>query len=53
MYLVANKTKLTSIQKLWHWINIWFFAIMSVAATIAALRLIALYSKTYHVFADL
>ncbi|KAK2377107.1 proline transporter [Trifolium repens] len=53
MYLVANKTKLTSIQKLWHWINIWFFAIMSVAATIAALRLIALDSKTYHVFADL
>ncbi|PNX75730.1 proline transporter 1-like protein [Trifolium pratense] len=53
MYLVANKNKLTSIQKFWHWINIWFFAIMSVAATIAALRLIALDSKTYHVFADL
>lgn len=53
MYLVANKNKLTSTQKLWHWINIWFFAVMSVAATIAALRLIALDSKTYHVFADL
>jgi len=53
MYLVANKNKLTSIRKLWHWINIWFFGIVSVAATIAALRLIALDAKTYHVFADL
>ncbi|RDX64629.1 Proline transporter 1, partial [Mucuna pruriens] len=46
MYLVANENKLTSIQKLWHWINICFFAIMSLAATIAALRLVALDSKT-------
>ncbi|ESW13805.1 hypothetical protein PHAVU_008G227600 [Phaseolus vulgaris] len=53
MYLMAHKNKLTSIQKLWHWINICFFAIMSAAATIAALRLIALDSKTYHAFADL
>ncbi|KAK7385735.1 hypothetical protein VNO78_31566 [Psophocarpus tetragonolobus] len=53
MYLVANENKLTSIRKLWHWINICFFAIMSAAATTAALRLIALDSKTYHVFADL
>ncbi|KAG4964735.1 hypothetical protein JHK85_039710 [Glycine max] len=53
MYLVANANKLTSIQKLWHWINICFFAFMSVAATIAALRLIDLDSKTYHVFADI
>ncbi|XP_020233739.1 proline transporter 1 [Cajanus cajan] len=53
MYLVANETKLTSIQKLWHWVNICFFAIMSAAATVAALRLIALDSKTYHLFADL
>jgi len=53
MYLVAQKNKLTSIQKLWHWINICFFAIMSAAATVAALRLIALDSKTYHPFADI
>ncbi|KAK7320632.1 hypothetical protein VNO77_30282 [Canavalia gladiata] len=53
MYLVANKNKLTSIQMLWHWLNICFFGIMSFAATIAALRLIALDSKTYHIFADL
>ncbi|CAL0315745.1 unnamed protein product [Lupinus luteus] len=53
MYLVANENKLTSIQKLWHWLNICFFSIMSVAATIAAVRLVVLDSKTYHVFADL
>lgn len=52
MYLVTQKNKLTSIQKLWHWINICFFAILSAAATIAALRLIAVDSKTYHPFAD-
>ncbi|XP_019456570.1 PREDICTED: proline transporter 2-like [Lupinus angustifolius] len=53
MYLVANENKLTTIQKLWHWLNICFFSIMSVAATIAAVRLVVLDSKTYHVFADL
>ncbi|PON36313.1 Amino acid transporter, transmembrane domain containing protein [Parasponia andersonii] len=53
MYLVAKKNKLTSLQKLWHWINVCFFGCMSVAAAIAALRLIAVDSKTYHVFADL
>ncbi|KAE9596173.1 putative amino acid transporter, transmembrane domain-containing protein [Lupinus albus] len=53
MYLVANENKLTSIQKFWHWLNICFFSIMSVAATIAAVRLVVLDSKMYHVFADL
>ncbi|MED6186468.1 Proline transporter 1 [Stylosanthes scabra] len=53
MYLVANENKLTSIQKLWHWLNICFFGFMSIAATVAALRLIAVDSKTYHFFADL
>ncbi|KAK4834967.1 hypothetical protein QYF36_003264 [Acer negundo] len=49
MYLVAKKSKLISAQKLWHWINVGFFSFMSVAAAIAALRLIAVDSKTYHV----
>ncbi|KAI4306782.1 hypothetical protein L6164_030029 [Bauhinia variegata] len=53
MYLVANGNKLTSIQKLWHWLNVCFFGVMSVAAAIAALRLIAVDSKTYSLFADL
>ncbi|CAA2987566.1 Proline transporter 1 [Olea europaea subsp. europaea] len=53
MYIVAKRNKLTSIQKSWHWLNVWFFGCMSVAAAIAALRLIAVDSKTYHVFADL
>nr|AJA32459.1 proline transporter [Phaseolus vulgaris] len=52
MYLKAKEEKLTSSQKLWHWFNIGFFSIMSILATIAALRLIAVDSKTYHVFAD-
>ncbi|GAV56809.1 Aa_trans domain-containing protein, partial [Cephalotus follicularis] len=53
MYLVAKKSKLSSSQKLWHWLNICIFGCMSVLAAISALRLIALDSKTYHVFADL
>ncbi|ESR48806.1 hypothetical protein CICLE_v10031324mg [Citrus x clementina] len=53
MYLVAKRTKLPSSQKMWHWLNICFFCVASVAAAIAALRLIAVDSKTYHVFADL
>ncbi|XP_045804146.1 proline transporter 2-like [Trifolium pratense] len=53
MYLVAKKDRLSSLQKLWHWINIVFFSIASVAATVAALRLISVDSKTYHIFADI
>lgn len=53
MYLRARKNKLNSLQKLWHWLNVIFFGCMSVAAAVAALRLIAVDSKTYHVFADL
>ncbi|KAF3433544.1 hypothetical protein FNV43_RR24646 [Rhamnella rubrinervis] len=53
MYMKAKKNKLNSIQKLWHWLNVCFFGCMSVAAAIATLRLIAVDSKTYHVFADL
>ncbi|QCD98547.1 proline transporter 2-like [Vigna unguiculata] len=52
MYLKAKKDKLTTSQKLWHWLNIGFFSIMSFVATIAAIRLIAVDSKNYHVFAD-
>ncbi|XP_011036025.1 PREDICTED: proline transporter 1-like isoform X2 [Populus euphratica] len=53
MYLKAKKNKLTSLQKLWHWFNVCFFGLMSIAAAVSALRLIAVDSKTYHVFADL
>lgn len=52
MYMRAKKNKLNSFQKLWHWLNVCFFGCMSVAALIAALRLIAVDSKTYDVFAD-
>ncbi|KAL9268440.1 Proline transporter 1-like protein [Drosera capensis] len=53
MYLVAKRNKLNSLKKLWHWLNVLFFGLMSVAAAIAALRLIAVDSKTYNLFADL
>ncbi|KAJ0489490.1 putative amino acid transporter, transmembrane domain-containing protein [Helianthus annuus] len=53
MYLVAKRNKLTSLQKLWHWINVIFFGFMSVTAAVAALRLIAVDSKNYSIFADI
>lgn len=53
MYLMAKKIKLSSLQKNWHWLNIVFFCCLSVAALVAALRLIAVDSSNYHVFADL
>ncbi|KAH9620477.1 hypothetical protein KSS87_017964 [Heliosperma pusillum] len=53
MYLRAKKNKLSSGQKLWHWLNVCFFGLMSLAAAVAALRLISVDSKTYHLFADL
>ncbi|KAK8662545.1 hypothetical protein V6N13_092116 [Hibiscus sabdariffa] len=52
MYLVAKKHKLSSMQRFWHWLNVGFFGLMSLGATIAGIRLIALDSKEYHVFAD-
>ncbi|KAH1064274.1 hypothetical protein J1N35_029261 [Gossypium stocksii] len=52
MYIVAKKDKLSTLQKFWHWLNVIIFALMSIAATIASLRLIAVDSKEYHVFAD-
>ncbi|XP_048231869.1 proline transporter 1 isoform X2 [Ricinus communis] len=53
MYLRAKNNKLTNLQKLWHWFNVCFFGCASLAAAVAALRLIAVDSKRYHVFADL
>ncbi|KAI5670550.1 hypothetical protein M9H77_10914 [Catharanthus roseus] len=53
MYVVAKKNKLTPLQKSWHWFNVCFFGCLSAAALVAALRLIAVDSKTYNVFADL
>ncbi|KAL8470359.1 hypothetical protein ACS0TY_033003 [Phlomoides rotata] len=53
MYLIAKKNDLTSLQKNWHWLNVVFFACIAVAALVAALRLIAVDSRNYNVFADL
>ncbi|CAN8317393.1 unnamed protein product [Cochlearia groenlandica] len=53
MYYKAKNNKLSTMQKLWHWLNVVFFGLMSVAAATAAIRLIAVDSKNFHVFADL
>ncbi|WZZ48730.1 hypothetical protein YC2023_048837 [Brassica napus] len=53
MYYKAKDNKLNPMQKLWHWVNVVFFSLMSVAAAIAAVRLISVDSKNFHVFADL
>lgn len=52
MYLSARNKQLTSLQKSWHWLNVCFFGCMSVAAAVAAIRLIVVDSKTYNLFAD-
>ncbi|KAL1207961.1 Proline transporter 2 [Cardamine amara subsp. amara] len=52
MYAVAMNDKLSPMQKLWHWLNVCFFGLMSLAAAIAAVRLITVDSKNFHVFAD-
>ncbi|XP_057523669.1 proline transporter 3-like [Amaranthus tricolor] len=53
MYYRARKNKLSISMKIWLWINIIFFSCMALAAFFAALRLIAVDSKHYHLFADL
>lgn len=53
MYLRAKKSKLNSLQKSWHWLNVCFFGCASIVAAVAALRLIAVDSKTYNLFANL
>ncbi|KAH0928474.1 LOW QUALITY PROTEIN: hypothetical protein HID58_014201, partial [Brassica napus] len=49
MYVVAMNDKLSPVQKLWHWLNVCFFGLMSLAAAIAAVRLIAVDSKNFHI----
>ncbi|KAJ6830673.1 putative proline transporter 2 isoform X1 [Iris pallida] len=53
MYLKAKKNKLSATRKAWHWLNVVGFSCLAVAAAVAALRLIVVDSKTYHLFADL
>ncbi|KAF9596760.1 hypothetical protein IFM89_013307 [Coptis chinensis] len=49
----SEKEQVDDSAKSWHWLNVFVFACMSFAAAVAALRLIAVDSKTYHLFADL
>lgn len=53
MYLTVKKNKLSAPQKAWHWLNVIGFSCLSVAAAIAAVRLVIVDSGTYHLFADL
>ncbi|CAH9113198.1 unnamed protein product [Cuscuta europaea] len=52
MYMVAKRSRLSSLEKSWHWLNVVFFGCLSAAAFVAAIRLIVVDSSTYHVFAD-
>ncbi|KAL8161918.1 hypothetical protein V2J09_013407 [Rumex salicifolius] len=53
MYLLAKSDELTRLNRLWHWLNVYLFGLLSVAATASALRLIVVDIKTYHFFADM
>lgn len=53
MYLKARKNNLSAFQKSWHWLNVFVFSSLAVAAAIAGLRLIVVDSRTFHLFADL
>uniref|UniRef100_A0A0E0C191 Amino acid transporter transmembrane domain-containing protein n=1 Tax=Oryza meridionalis TaxID=40149 RepID=A0A0E0C191_9ORYZ len=53
MYLMVKRHKLSTLQISWHWLNVAGFSLLSIAAAVAALRLIMVDSRTYHLFADL
>ncbi|ERN09628.1 probable proline transporter 2 [Amborella trichopoda] len=53
MYLMVKREKLSSLQKAWHWLNVCGFSLLAAAAAVAAVRLIVVDSRTYHVFADI
>eukprot|EP00253_Pinus_taeda_P006690 PITA_06690 len=53
MYIKLKGKDLSSLGKTWHWANIWFFAFLSVIATVAAFRFMVIDSRAYNVFADL
>lgn len=53
MYIKVKGKYLNTLQKSWHWANICFFTLLSVAGVISAIRQIAIDSKTYHAFANL
>ncbi|XP_008798946.2 probable proline transporter 2 isoform X3 [Phoenix dactylifera] len=53
MYLTVKNNKLSAFQKVWHWLNVVGFSCLVLAAAVAAIRLILVDSKTYHLFADL
>ncbi|KAJ8760224.1 hypothetical protein K2173_011094 [Erythroxylum novogranatense] len=52
LYMMAKKERLSSLQKLWHWLNVIFFGVLSVAATIESVRLIVIDSKDSTIFGD-
>ncbi|KAJ8760227.1 hypothetical protein K2173_011097 [Erythroxylum novogranatense] len=52
LYMMATKKKLSSLQKLWHWLNVIFFGVLSVAATVESVRLIVIDSKDSTIFGD-
>lgn len=53
MYLMVKNRKLSVPQKAWHWLNVVGFSLLALVAAVAAMRLISVDSKTYHLFADI
>ncbi|KAK8955921.1 putative proline transporter 2 [Platanthera guangdongensis] len=53
MYLMVKNRKLSMPRKAWHWLNVVGFSLLAILAAIAAIRLISVDSKTYHLFADI
>ncbi|PKA55085.1 putative proline transporter 2 [Apostasia shenzhenica] len=53
MYLKVKKKKLSAAEEAWHWLNVVGFGLFTVIAALAAMKLIVVDSKTYHLFADL
>jgi amino acid permease len=52
MYIKVKGKELSALQRSWHWANVWFFSLLAIITTVAAVRLVILNFKTYHVFAD-
>jgi len=53
MYIKVKGNDLSFLQKSWHWANVWLFALLAVAGSVAAVRFIIIDYKTYHIFANL
>lgn len=52
IYLKVKGQKVSGTRKIWHWLNIIIFSLLTVATTISSFHSIVYNAKTYHVFAN-